>query len=88
MVESLIRVGPRNLVYLTPCSTPAQLPAGGDIFGPGDFDIGDLIAINIGSKTRKAEAGAQRVYAYTIDIDDDGVAAYGEIAVSPDQDTI
>lgn len=87
-VESLIRAGPRNLVYLTPVRTPASLPGGGDVFGPGDFDIGDLIEINIGARTRKAETGAQRVYQYTVDIDDDGFEALGEIVTSPDQDAI
>lgn len=88
MVESLLRLGPRNLVYITPVRDTAALPAGGDVFTPGDFGLGDLITINIGAKTRKAESGAQRVYAFTVDIDDDGVEALGEFVTSPDQDTI
>lgn len=80
MVESLLRLRPRNMVYITPVR-------GGD-FGPGDFDIGDLITINIGDKARVAESGAQRIYGYTIEVDDDGVEALGEFISSPDQDSI
>lgn len=87
-VESYIRAVPRNMVYLTPVRNDADLPGGGDVFGVGDFDIGDVITINIGAKTRKAESGAQRVYSYEVEIDDDGVEALGEIQSSPDQDSI
>jgi hypothetical protein len=80
-IESLLRVKPRNMVYLTPIR-------GASSFGPGDFDIGDLITINIGNKARVAESGAQRIYGYNIDIDDDAVEALGEFECSPDQDSI
>jgi len=79
-VESLIRAKPRNMVYITPIR--------GGAFGPGDFDIGDLVTINIGNKARVAESGVQRIYSYTIDIDDDAVEALGEFECSPDQDSI
>lgn len=87
-VESLLRATPRNMVYLTPVRDQALLPGGGDVFAPGDFDIGDLVTINIGAKTRLAQTGAQRIYAYAIEIDDDGVEAFGEFEASPDQDSI
>lgn len=87
-VESLLRATPRNMVYITPVRDQADLPGGGDVFAPGDFDIGDLVTINIGAKTRYAQAGAQRIYAYSIEIDDDGVEALGEFQASPDQDSI
>lgn len=87
-VESLLRAVPRNMVYLTPVRDQADLPAGGDVFAPGDFDIGDLVTINIGAKTRLAQTGAQRIYGYTIEIDEDGVEALGEFVASPDQDSI
>lgn len=80
LVESLLRVRPRRMVYITPVRDGE--------FGPGDLDIGDLVTINIGNKARVAESGAQRIYAYTIDIDDDGVEALGEFESSPDQDGI
>lgn len=88
MVESLLRLWPRQMVYITPVRTPALLPGGGDVWEPGDFDIGDLVTVNIGDKARVTESGGQRVYSLTIDIDDDGVAAFGELETSPDQDTI
>ena len=80
MVESLIRLGPRKMVYITPIRNGE--------FGPGDFDVGDLITVNIGSKARVTESGVQRIYGYTIDIDDDAVEALGEFETSPDQDAL
>ena len=88
MVESLLRLWPRQMVYITPVRSPAELPGGGDVFTVGDFDIGDLITVNIGNKARVTESGAQRVYSYTVEVDDDGVAALGEFETSPDQDQI
>jgi hypothetical protein len=88
MVESLLRMRPQNMVYITPVRSGTTLPGGGDVFEPCDFDIGDLVTVNIGSKTRLAATGAQRIYEYTIEIDDDGVEALGEFRCSPDQDSI
>lgn len=88
MVESLLRLRPRQMVYITPVRSPATLPGGGDVFTVGDFDIGDLVTVNIGDKARVSESGAQRVYKYTIEVDDDGVAALGELETSPDQEAI
>ena len=82
LVESLLRAMPRQMVYLTPTRGEATS------IGVGDFDIGDQITVNIGNKARVASTGAQRIYGYTIDIDDDAVEALGELAVSPDQDSI
>lgn len=87
-VESYLRAKPRNMVYVTPVKTPAELPAGGDVYAPGDFDVGDLITVNIGNKARVVESGAQRIYSYSVDIDDDGVESIGEMQTSPDQDSI
>lgn len=87
-VESLLRAKPRNMVYITPVRDEADLPAGGDVFGPGDFDIGDLVTINIGDKARVTESGAQRIYQYTVDLDDDFGESLGEFVTSPDQDSI
>lgn len=81
-VESLLRAQPRQMVYVTPTRDD---PNG---FEPGDFDIGDLVTINVGNKARVASSGASRVYGYTIDIDDDAVEALGELVTSPDQDSI
>ena len=90
LTESLIRAVPRTMVYLTPVreSDDMQLPPGVSPIAVGDFDIGDLISVNIGAEARVASSGTQRIYGYTIDIDDDGVEQLGELAVSPDQDSI
>lgn len=88
MVESLLSLYPRKMVYITPVRSPAELPGGGDVFTVGDFDIGDLVTINIGNKARVTESGAQRIYSLTVEVDDDGVAALGELETTPDQDTI
>lgn len=88
LVESMLRKEPRSMTYITPVRSGTTLPQGGDVFEPGDFDIGDLVTVNVGSKARYAATGAQRIYQYTIDIDDDGVEAIGELVCSPDQDSI
>lgn len=79
-VESYLRAKPREMVYITPVR--------GGTFGVGDFDIGDLITVNIGNKARIASSGVQRIYGYTVEIDDDAVEALGEFEASPDQDSI
>jgi hypothetical protein len=78
------------LLYITPVrkSEFTTVPAGMDIFLPGDFDIGDLVTVNMGQKSRLEESGGMRIYGYTVDVDDDGVEALGEFETSPDQDTI
>lgn len=80
LTETLLRSQPRVMTYITPVRNGT--------YGPGDFDIGDLITVNIGSKARKAATGGQRIYSYTIEIDDDGVESLGEFECSPDQDQI
>lgn len=84
-IESFLRANGREMVYITPTSTSEGETPPGDVFLPGDFDIGDLIEINMGAKSRIAESGASRVYAITINIDDDGVESIGELETSPDQ---
>jgi hypothetical protein len=82
-IEGVIRLGPRKMAYITPVRDGE--------FGVGDFDIGDVITVNIGADTNGArveESGEQRIYQYTVDIDDDGVEALGEFVTSPDQDSI
>jgi hypothetical protein len=85
-MESLFRVNPRRQVFLTPAraglgiSNPVEL---------GDFNEGDLIAINVGTRAREAVTNmVQRIYAFTVDIDDDGVYGLGELECSPDLDQL
>jgi hypothetical protein len=87
-IESLLRGKPREMVYITPTRTSPLETTPGDVFLPGDFDIGDLVMVNTGPKSRITESGMMRIYGYTIDIDDDGVEALGEFEASPDQDSI
>jgi hypothetical protein len=72
--ESWIRQQPRELVYVTPTRDTAI----------GDFDIGDLIAVEIPILSISA---AQRVYEYTVSWSgDDSVLAYSELQTSPTAD--
>jgi hypothetical protein len=82
-MESLWRALPRKMVYVTPA------PGAGSVYGPGDFDIGDLISINVGTVAREAVTSqVQRIYGITIDIDDEGVQRIGELEVSRDMDQV
>jgi hypothetical protein len=89
-VESLLRAKPREMLYITPVrkSQFTTVPAGMDIFLPGDFDVGDLVTVNMGQKSRMTESGGMRIYGYTVDVDDDDVETLGEFETSPDQDSI
>lgn len=76
--EMQLRVTPRELLQITPIRGLAP-----------SFGIGDLITVNAGPKLRGGFTGAvQRVYAYTISEDDDGVPAVTDIVCSPDQETL
>jgi len=78
MLESMLRAKPREMLYVTPVRG----------IGPGLFDIGDVITVNIGSKARRTTSGEQRIYGFTVTIDDDGVEELDEFMCSPDQDQI
>ena len=71
--ESWIRQQPRNLVHITP-TRESEI---------GIFDIGDLVGIDI---PVVGVSGAQRVYAYTVSWDNDGVLAIQELQTSPTAD--
>jgi len=62
-----------------------MLPAGVAPVQVGDFDIGDLIAVNAGSIIRGGFSGAQRVYGYTVNFNENGILEMGEIMTSADQ---
>lgn len=76
LTESWIRAVPRTLVHITPARET----------NIGTFDIGDIITVQAGSEFRGGFSGAQRVYAYTISWDNDGVLALEEIQTSADQE--
>lgn len=88
-MESLFRANPRRMLYLEPARPGLAAPGVTDLIEVGDFDVGDLIALNVGSEAREAVTNmVQRVYAYTVTVDDEDVVSVGEIEASPDQDQL
>lgn len=71
--ESWIRAVPRDLVHITP-TRESEI---------GSFDIGDLVGVEI---PLLSVSGAQRVYAYTVSWDTDGVLALSELQTSDTAD--
>jgi hypothetical protein len=69
------RVGPRELVHITPVRGTQP-----------EFNIGDLVSVQAGTRLRGGFSAIQRVYGFTVNIDDDGVVDVGEIAASADQE--
>jgi hypothetical protein len=76
LIETWIRSAPRELVHVTPTRGT----------GIGDFDIGDLVTVQAGSFFRGGFSGKQRIYAYTVSWDADGVLELGELQTSADQE--
>lgn len=87
-MESWIRAIPRTLVHITPVRTSEQnlLPPDVSPIQVGDFDIGDLVTVTAGAVVRGGFTGGQRIYAYTINWDEDGVLELGELLTSSDQE--
>jgi hypothetical protein len=75
-IESWIRQQPRELIHITPTRET----------GIGLFDIGDLIGVEAVATVRGGFSGAQRVYEYTVNWDQDGVLALSELQTSPTGD--
>lgn len=74
--EVLLRLTPRKMIYVTPVRGTTLA-----------FHIGDLITVNAGTALRGGFSGAeQRVYAYTVAEDDDGVSEIIDIVTSADQE--
>lgn len=74
--ESWIRALPRKLVHFTPIRNE----------GIGDFDVGDLVAVNAGAYFRGGLSGAQRIYEYTVNWDTEGVMEITELVTSAQQE--
>jgi hypothetical protein len=79
LAEQGYRVEPRDLLYITPA-----MDAAGLFTAPQDFDVGDLIAINVGAEAGIDLAETQRVYGYTKTWDRQGVARLSELLTSAD----
>lgn len=78
--EQSTRVEPRGLLYITPAPDIAGL-----FSAPADFDVGDIIAVNVGAALGIALADTQRVYGYTKTWDRQGVARLSELLTSADE---
>ena len=88
--EQWLRERPRTLVHVTPVnlSDADLLPAGVTPVQLGDFDIGDLVTVSVGTTVRGGFTGAQRIYEYTVAWDEDGVFEISELLTSADQEGI
>lgn len=75
--EALLRVGPRELINVTPIR--GYIPS---------FDVGDIVSVSASSALRGGfSSSQQRIYEYTIEEDNDGVLALGELVTSADQES-
>lgn len=79
--EQGYRVEPRDLLYITP-----QDGVGSLFTAPQDFEVGDLIAINVGAKFGLELAETQRVYGYTKTWSREDVPSMSQIVTSADVD--
>jgi hypothetical protein len=77
LLESWIRADPRTMVHFTPVR-------GTEL----NFDVGDLVTVRAGPKFRGGFSGAQRIYAYTLGWDSEGVTEITDIQTSPSQEGI
>jgi hypothetical protein len=77
--EQGYRIFPRDLLYITPADDAKALYQ-----PPADFDVGDLIAINVGADFGLALADTQRVYGYTKTWSRENVASVSELLTSAD----
>jgi hypothetical protein len=77
--EQGYRVEPRDLLWITP-----QDGSGSLYTAPQDFEVGDLVAINVGSKFGLALAETQRVYGYTKTWSREDVPSLSQLLTSAD----
>jgi len=74
--EQFLRALPMTLVHVTPIRD----------YGIGLFSIGDLITVEASADVKGGFSGAQRIYEYTINWDEDSVPAIQELQVSSDNE--
>lgn len=77
--EQGFRVEPRSMLYITAAEGSAAL-----FDAPGDFDIGDLIAVNVGDEFGASLADVQRVYGYDKTWSRENVISIGGLITSAD----
>lgn len=78
--EAGLRIIPRNMLFITPNSDDKALylPFG------DDYDVGDLVAVNIGGDLGLSVAAAQRVYGYDVEWSRENVERVSELIASAD----
>lgn len=69
------RVEPRGRLHITPAPNMQAKP-------PADFDVGDLIQVNVGADFGLTIATIQRIYGYTVTWDRQGVKRVSQLIVS------
>jgi hypothetical protein len=77
--EQGLRVEPRDMLFITPSSDEKALSE-----PPADFDVGDLVAVNVGAEFGLPLAEAQRVYGYDKTWSREGVARIAGLLTSAD----
>jgi hypothetical protein len=78
-MESYLRAEPREMLYVTATRNGPY-----DLF---DLELGDTIRVSAFDGIRRGFTGAvQRVFGYTIKVDDDMVEAIDELETSPNAD--
>lgn len=78
-IEQWVRAQPREIVHIEP----------NDNVAIGDFDIGDLVGVELGSAVMGGTSGTQRVYEYTIGWNSErSTLGITELQTSPNGDGI
>lgn len=77
--EQGYRIEPRDLLYITP-----QDGSGSLYTPPQDFDVGDVVGVNIGDELGLSLAETQRVYGYTKTWSREDVPSLSELLTSAD----
>jgi hypothetical protein len=75
-MELAERKDPRELIQAVP------LPETGAVVFE-DYFLGDTVTVETSNSAREAVSGIQRIYGFTLDIDDEGVERITELRVSP-----
>lgn len=76
--EQGYRIEPRDTLFITPA------PGGALYDAPSDFDVGDLITVNVGSDFGLPLAATQRVYGYDKTWSPERVVTLGQLLTSAD----
>jgi hypothetical protein len=86
--EALLRLRPRDLLYLQPVASNPETPFE-PMFRPFiDYGIGDIVAVSAGAVLGPAfSASKQRIYGFEVEIDLDGTERVSELITSADAES-